>query len=72
MDKYWKQKEKERLRNKELEKNHGLHWQHKHFKPSDILKSHKSRLIEANKMKHPELLTKGNRYLDISYLKVNT
>ena len=61
MDKYWKQKEKERIRNKELEKGHGLHWQHKHFRPKDILFSNsKSREKEVKK---PELKIKENRFV---------
>ncbi|KAL5252187.1 hypothetical protein ACHWQZ_G015093 [Mnemiopsis leidyi] len=58
MEKYWKEKEKERQRNKELEKGHGLHWQHKHIKPSDIFSYKKYK--ESGKDKKPELKMKEN------------
>jgi len=61
MEKYWKEKEKERQRNKELEKGHGLHWQHKHIKPSDIFSYKKYK--ESGKDKKPELKMKENRFV---------
>ena len=68
MDKYWRQKEKERIRNKDLEKQsdkgHGLHWQHKHFKPRDIFGYNEKEIKEVKK---PELKIKQNRLFRLHY-----
>ena len=70
MEKYWKEKEKERQRNRELEKGHGLHWQHKHFKPSDIFSLKKNRGSSAEENK-PGLRIKENRWVDIMIMGLN-
>ena len=70
MEKYWKEKEKERQRNRELEKGHGLHWQHKHFKPSDIFSLKKSKgSSEENK---PGLRIKENRWVLLDSMCLNS